>query len=100
MPWVMLSEDHPDKRHLRQDAALMQAHIDYETAIKDRILAAGSTRADDGETPTGGLLILDVETREEAEALFGADPFTKAGLRTNVKMTYWFRAFWDREAQF
>jgi len=100
MPWVIISEDHPDRRHLRQDDALMQEHIDYEAAIKDRILAAGSTRSDDGETPTGGLLILDVETREEAEALFNADPFTRAGLRANVIMTRWFRAFWDREQQF
>ena len=100
MPWVILSKDHPYKRRLRQDQALMQAHIDYEASIKDRILAAGSTRSDDGETPTGGLLILDVETREEAEALFNADPFTRAGLRTNVTMTRWFKAFWDRVQQF
>lgn len=95
-----MSEDHPDRRHLRQDEALMQAHIDYETEIKDKILAAGSTRSDDGETPTGGLMILDVETREEAQALFEADPFSKAGLRTNVVMTRWFKAFWDGEQQF
>ena len=100
MPWVILSEDHPDKRHLRQDEALMAKHVDYEHSIRDKILAAGSTRSDDGETPTGGLLILDVETRAEAESLFDADPFTQAGLRENVVMTRWFKAFWDGEQQF
>ena len=89
MPWVIVSQDHPDRRHLRQDAALMQAQVDYEQKIRDKILAAGSTRSDDGETPTGGLLILDVETREQAEALFNADPFTREGLRTTVVMTNW-----------
>lgn len=100
MPWIILSEDHPERRHLRDDEALMQAHIAHERALEDKILAAGSTRSDDGETPTGGLLILDVETRAEAEACFNADPFTQAGLRRNVVIKRWFKAFWDGEPQF
>ncbi len=100
VPWIILSEDHPEKRHLRDDEALMQAHMKHQRSIQDRILAAGSTRADDGETPTGGLLILDVESRAEAEAFFNADPFTKAGLRANVTITFWFKAFWDGVQQF
>ena len=100
MPWIILSEDHPDMRHLRQDQSLMDAHVAYEQETSGLILAAGSTRTDDGETPTGGLLILDVETRAEAEDLFNDDPFTKAGMRTNVIMTRWYRAFWDGVQQF
>ena len=54
--------------------------------------SAGSTRTDDGQKPIGGLLILDVESRSEAEAIFNADPFTQAGLRTNVVMRYWYKS--------
>ncbi len=38
----------------------MDAHWAYELSIKDRILAAGSLRTDDGATPIGSLLILNV----------------------------------------
>ncbi|HEY5701619.1 MAG TPA: YciI family protein [Gammaproteobacteria bacterium] len=95
MPWVIMSEDNPEQPELRQDHALMEDHWQYELSIKDRILCAGSLRTDDGKTPVGGLLILDVETREEAERLFAADPATEAGLRVNVVFKRWNRAIFD-----
>lgn len=92
MAWLFLSEDGPDGARLRADRALMDAHWAYEQSIKDRILCAGSLRSDDGVTPVGGLLILDVETRDEALALFNADPATRAGLRANVVVKRWNKA--------
>ncbi len=89
MAWMILSDDGPDGPALRADAALMDAHWAYELSIAPRVLAAGSLRSDDGATPVGGLLILDVATRAEAEALFAADPASRAGLRTNVRMLWW-----------
>ena len=92
MPWLILTDDDLDLHYLREDAEMMKAHTDWEESIKDKILAAGSTRTDDGQKPVGGLLILDVESRAEAEAIFNADPFTQAGLRTNVVMRYWYKS--------
>ena len=43
----------------------------------------------------GSLLILDVETKEEALALLQGDPATKAGLRGNISVRYWNRAILD-----
>jgi uncharacterized protein YciI len=91
MAWLIVSDDDPARDELRRDEKLMAAHVAWEGSMRDRVLAAGSLRSDDGETPTGSLLILDVETREEAEVLFRADPFTQAGLRTNVQMRRWNR---------
>jgi uncharacterized protein YciI len=70
----------------------MDAHWAYELSIKEKILCAGSLRTDDGKTPIGSLLVLDVESRADAVALFDADPATKAGLRTNVIVRRWNKA--------
>lgn len=92
MAWMIVSEDSPRGAELRRDRVLMDAHWAYEQSIKDSILCAGSLRSDDGVTPIGSLLVLDVETREEAMALFNADPATKSGLRSNVVVRRWNKA--------
>lgn len=86
MAWMIISEDSP------QAEALMAAHWAYELSIRDKILAAGSLRSDDGRVPVGSLLILDVATKEEALGLLAADPATRAGLRGKVSVRYWNRA--------
>ena len=97
MPWMIVSNDSADGSKIRADAAVMAAHWQYELSIKDRVIAAGSLRTDDGVTPTGSLLIVDVETREEAQALIEADPATKAGLRGEISIRYWNWAILNRE---
>jgi uncharacterized protein YciI len=92
MPWMITCEDSADGARLRADKALMDAHWAYELSIKERILCAGSLRTDDGRTPIGSLLVLDVESRAEALALFNADPATKAGLRANIVVKRWNKA--------
>jgi uncharacterized protein len=87
--WMITAEDAPDAPRLRADKALMAAHWAYELSIKDRILAAGSLRTDDGLTPIGSLLIVEAESREAARALIDADPATQAGLRGTITIRYW-----------
>jgi uncharacterized protein YciI len=92
MPWMIVSDDAPGGAALRRDKALMDAHWAYELSIKDKVLCAGSLRSDDGMTPIGSLLVLEVETREEAMAIVNADPATRAGLRNNMVVKRWNRA--------
>lgn len=89
MAWMILSEDSELGPSLRADTALMAAHWQYELSIRDRILAAGSLRADDGVTPVGSLLVVDAPSRAAAEALIAADPATQAGLRGRITIRYW-----------
>jgi uncharacterized protein YciI len=96
MAWMIVSEDSPQGPALRADKSLMAAHWDYELSIRDRILAAGSLRSDDGLTPKGSLLIVEAKSRDEAMALIQADPATKAGLRGHITITYWNPAILDR----
>ena len=88
MAWIVVSNDNENGPAIRADAAVMDAHWAYELANKDVILAAGSLRDDDGVTKTGSLLLLDVETREEAHAFFDNDPATKAGMRGETTIRY------------
>ena len=97
MPWMIVSNDSADGPKIRADKDVMAAHWQYELSIKDRVIAAGSLRTDDGVTPTGSLLIVDVETREEAQAMIEADPATKAGLRGEISIRYWNWAILNRE---
>jgi uncharacterized protein YciI len=97
MPWLVVCNDSADSESIRADKEVMDAHWQYELSVRDRMLAAGSLRTDDGVTPTGSLLILDVETREEAQAIVDADPATKAGLRGEVTIRYWNWAIYNRE---
>ena len=92
MPWMIASEDAPEGAAIRADATVMAAHWAYELSIKDKILAAGSLRTDDGVTPIGSLLVVEAETRAAAEAIIAADPATKAGLRGKVTIVRWNKA--------
>lgn len=92
MPWMIVSDDAPNGPAIRADRTVMEAHWAYELSIKDRILCAGSLRSDDGVTPIGSLLVLDVATREEAMAIINADPATKAGLRGKMIVKRWNKA--------
>ena len=89
MAWMITCDDSTKGASLRADKALMAAHWAYELSIKHHILAAGSLRSDDGQTPKGSLLVLTCATRAEAVALFEADPATKSGLRDNIRITFW-----------
>lgn len=95
MAWMIVSEDSPAAAALRADKVLMAAHWAYELSIRDRILAAGSLRSDDGQTPNGSLLIVEAESREAAQALIDADPATVAGLRGRITIRYWNPAILD-----
>ena len=95
MPWMIVSEESADGPRLRADSALMAAHWDYELSIKDRILAAGSLRSDDGASKIGSLLIVKADTRAEAQAIIDADPATQAGLRGRITLHRWNMAILD-----
>lgn len=97
MPWMIVSNDSENGPAIRADRSVMDAHWQYELSIRDRIVAAGSLRTDDGVTPTGSLLIVDVTTRAEAQALIEADPATKAGLRGEISIRWWNPAILNRE---
>ena len=95
MPYAIQTVDKPGSAQVR--ASARAAHLEYLTAHKDKLLAAGALIDDDGSGGHGGILIVDTDDRAEAERFVPEDPFTKAGLFLKVTVTRWRKAFFNKE---
>jgi hypothetical protein len=95
MPYAIIAEDRPDGAALRGEKR--PEHLDYLEAHKDLLLAAGAQFADDGTTPIGSILLVDVDDRAAAEAFAQNDPFATAGLFRSVTIVPWRKVFFDKQ---
>ncbi|MET1114094.1 MAG: YciI family protein [Comamonas sp.] len=87
--------DEPSQAHLRTE--MRAPHLAYLQERAHLVLAAGAKLNDDGSTAGGGVYIVEVETRAEAERFIQGDPFHIAGLFSQVRVQRWRKAFFDRE---
>ncbi|HEY9281586.1 MAG TPA: YciI family protein [Eoetvoesiella sp.] len=96
MPYLIETFDKKDHQAVRQ--AHRQAHLVFLEQNKKLLLACGAKLLDDGTDAGGGIYLVDVDTREEAQALIDADPFHKDGnLFERVIITRWRKAYLDGE---
>jgi uncharacterized protein YciI len=95
MPYAIQTQDKAASSKIRADNRA--AHVEYLTANKHKLLAAGALIDDDGNGGSGGILIVDTDDRKEAERFVADDPFTKAGLFEKVTITRWRKAFFNKE---
>jgi uncharacterized protein YciI len=93
MPFIIETFDKPNHAHVRQ--RVRETHLAYLEANKARLLACGAKLDDDGNHASGGLYIVDVETREAAERFIASDPFFLAELFERVTVTRWRKAYLD-----
>lgn len=93
MPFLIETWDKPDSQALRQQHRA--AHLQFLADNAAKLVAVGAKMADDGGDGGGSFYIVDVETREEAEAFLAADPFTQAGLPGRHVATRWRKAYLD-----
>ena len=93
MPYFVETWDKPDSLSLRQETR--PEHLKFLDANKARLLACGAKLSDDGSDAGGGVYILDVDTRAEAEALVAADPYSQVGLFQKVSICRWRKAYLD-----
>ncbi len=93
MAFAIVTKDKPNSLQVRMDHRA--DHIAYLIATVDKLLAAGGLIEDDGSGGSGGVILLDVETRAEAEEFVANDPFTKAELFESATITRWRKAFFD-----
>ena len=96
MPYLIETYDKPGHFALRTE--LRPAHLEYLATIAPTLIACGAKLSDDGETADGGIYLVDVDTREEAEALIGADPFFAGGLFERVHVQRWRKAYVDGQS--
>ena len=84
--YVIMAFDKPDSEALRLENRA--EHVAYVLA-QGGVKTAGPFTSDDGETMIGTLLLLDVATRQEAQAFVDNDPYHKAGLFETVEIRRW-----------
>lgn len=95
MPYAIIAQDRSDGAEIRRDKR--PEHLDYLEANKHLLLAAGAQFADDGTTPIGSILLVDVDDRAAAEQFAANDPFGQAGLFASVTIVPWRKVFFDKE---
>lgn len=93
MPFMIETWDKEGAHDLR--LKIRPIHLDYLETIGHMLLACGAKTSDDESMATGGLYVVDVETRAEAETLIENDPFFKADLFREVVVTRWRKAYFD-----
>jgi uncharacterized protein YciI len=96
MLYIIYQEDHPGSAALR--AAHREAHFAYLEKHRDILVLGGALLAEDGTTRTGSVLIINVPDLAAAEAFSRDEPFRKAGLFRNVKISRMRRGQWNPAA--
>ena len=91
MPYIIETFDKPAHQHVRQ--ATRAAHLEFLEQNKDLLLACGAKLADDGADLGGGLYVVALDTREEAQRFIESDPFHAEGLFERVTLTRWRKAY-------
>jgi hypothetical protein len=80
--YAVICFDRPASAPLRD--AHRDAHMSYLDANIDSIVFAGPLKSEDGVASIGAIFILDVATREDADAFIGADAFNTGGVYESV----------------
>ena len=96
MLWAISRVAAPTFAELREKK--LQPHIDYLRSQNKILVLSGATTSDDAKEFVGSLLIVNVGSRAEAQAFVDGDPFTKAGMFTNVTITRMRKGQWNPEA--
>ena len=96
MLWAISRVAVPNFAAMREKG--LQAHLDYLHSQKSILVLSGGTLSDDGNEFIGSLLVVNVNSRAEAQAFVDGDPFTKAGMFTNVTITRMRKGQWNPQA--
>ena len=90
---VRLTDD-PDRQPVRKE--YLPAHLAW-LEQQPQVLVAGSLRLDPDSAPVGGCWVVEASDRAAVEALLRQDPFWVQGLRKDVEILHWSKAFPDRK---
>jgi uncharacterized protein YciI len=84
MRFAYVCRDRGDQTAARMK--VLKEHLRYMESVADKVLIAGPVPGATGETRrfAGSIVIYNVATREEADALFKADPYAAADLWERV----------------
>ncbi|RAS20633.1 YciI family protein [Paraburkholderia bryophila] len=95
MPYIIETFDRPGHAHVR--VRERETHLAFLEQNKALLLACGAKLNDDSSGAGGGVYVVDLNTREEAERFIAADPFSQVDLFERVTITNWCKAYFDGE---
>ncbi|AXK35164.1 hypothetical protein DVA86_23500 [Streptomyces armeniacus] len=97
MEFFCYHRDRPGSLTLREE--LLEEHWSYMDRYAEEMIARGPTLAEDGETPTGSVHILDLPDAAAARAFAFDEPCHQAGAYRDVMLRRWRntlgRTMWD-----
>ena len=95
MPYVIVTRDKPGSIDLRKKTRA--EHLKYIERFVPSVLVGGGFITEEDALAGGGLIILDVENRSEAEEFVKNDPYTRVGLFQEVEIKRWKKVFFAGE---
>ena len=87
MLFAIFCTDKEDYLDVRMDNR--PAHVEYLKAQGDKLIFAGPTLAEDGETMNGSLIVVDFDSLEQAQDFASNDPYAQAKLFDSVVIRAW-----------
>lgn len=87
MLFVIKCVDKSDHLQVRLDNR--SDHVDYLKSYGDKLFAAGPTLSDEEEAMNGSVVILELDSKAEAQEFCDNDPYAKAGLFESVSIAKW-----------
>lgn len=96
MLFVIRFTDKPGSQPIREQ--YLEAHIAWLDKRRESVLAAGSLRQAPDANPVGAFWVVEAESKRDAADLFKSDPFWTSGMRDNVEIYHWSKAFPDEKA--
>jgi uncharacterized protein YciI len=96
MLWTISCVDKPNTAATREEH--LKPHREYLQSQKRILVLAGATQNDDGTEAIGSLFVVNANSRQEAKAFSDGDPFTKAGVFSNITITRMRKGQWNPEA--
>lgn len=96
MLWAITCTDKANTAAIREEHLL--PHREYLQSQKGILVLAGATQTDDGKEAIGSLFVVNVDSRDKAKAFSDGDPFTKAGVFSNVTITRMRKGQWNPDA--
>jgi uncharacterized protein len=87
MLFVIRCVDKADHLQVRMDNR--PEHVEFLKSYGEKLFAAGPTLSDEDETMNGSVVILDLDSKAEAQNFCDNDPYAKAGLFESVTIAKW-----------
>jgi uncharacterized protein len=91
MLFAVIFKDKPQHGELR--AQTLEAHAQWLDEMRETVLVAGSLCERPQDTPIGGLWLVEAPSKKAVKELLSSDPFFTCGLRQDVQILHWNKAF-------